>query len=197
MVILGLVGSAGAGKSTVGNFLSKEYGFRVDSFAAPLKDVVAAAFSLPRHLLEGDTDESRRWREARLEDWSVRLGKHVTPRILLQEVGTEVFRGYYKDIWVTSAMDRAKQYEDVVFTDVRFANEMEAIKQAGGYNILIHREGFTPHINSAHQSETEYLDCIDFIDFVVHNQEGGMDTSVLDYILEKCRLEKLNLTLVN
>ncbi len=55
MAIIGIVGFKGAGKDTAGNFFEQNHGFDPDSFAAPLKDAVAAIFGWPRHLLEGDT----------------------------------------------------------------------------------------------------------------------------------------------
>lgn len=59
MIIIGLCGAQGAGKDTVGEILINEYGFHKLSFASALKDMLAALFSWPRELLEGDTEESR------------------------------------------------------------------------------------------------------------------------------------------
>jgi hypothetical protein len=63
------------------------------SFAGALKDAVAAIFVWPRHLLEGDTAESDRFRETADEYWTEKLaGKKgsifekydkITPRLVL------------------------------------------------------------------------------------------------------------------
>ncbi len=178
MVILGLAGLAGSGKSTIGKLLCEEHGFKADSFAAPLKDVVATAFSLPRDLLEGDTPESRSWREQVLDKWTERLGRPITPRCLLQEIGTEVMRGYYEDIWVASTMDRVKSsIGNVVLTDVRFRNEALAIKEAGGLLVLVHRLGIISSSGS-HVSETSYNDFIYLTDLEVVNLEGRPQEAV-------------------
>ena len=43
-MIVGLVGFAGAGKDTVADYLATKKGFKVDSFAKPLKDAVCDIF---------------------------------------------------------------------------------------------------------------------------------------------------------
>lgn len=62
-MIVGICGLIGSGKGTVADMLVGEFGFTKISFADSLKDAVAAVFGWPRNLLEGDTDESRSWRE--------------------------------------------------------------------------------------------------------------------------------------
>jgi hypothetical protein len=132
--IIGLCGFIGSGKGTVANILVGDYGFVEDSFASTLKDAVAAVFGWPRHLLEGNTDESRFWREQVDLWWSERLGKAVTPRWALQQWGTEVCRkGFHDDIWIAS-LERKLASSDsrVVIADCRFPNEIEMIKRLGG-----------------------------------------------------------------
>ena len=73
-MIVGLCGAQGSGKDTVANILVANYGFVRISFAAALKDVIAILFSWPRHMLEGDTPESRTWREAPDAEWSQKTG---------------------------------------------------------------------------------------------------------------------------
>ena len=61
--IIGIAGLIGSGKDTVANHLINNHNFTSVKFADKLKDGVAAIFEWPRDLLEGDTDESREWRE--------------------------------------------------------------------------------------------------------------------------------------
>jgi hypothetical protein len=61
-MIVGLLGFIGSGKGTAGDIL-KDLGFTPVSFAKGVKDVTAEMFGWPRHLLEGDTQHSRDWRE--------------------------------------------------------------------------------------------------------------------------------------
>ena len=131
--IIGLVGFIGNGKSTVGDHLV-ECGYTSVSFAASLKDCVAAIFSWDRELLEGATAQSRRWREIPDKYWSDKLGKDVTPRWALQYMGTEVMRNhFFNDIWVASLEKRISQLDkNIVVTDVRFPNEIKMIRENGG-----------------------------------------------------------------
>jgi hypothetical protein len=140
-MIIGFVGFIGSGKDTAADYLVNFHGFRRDSFASTLKDAVACVFGWDRTLLEGRTNESREWREQVDEWWSNRLGKEITPRWILQHWGTEVCRnGFHNDIWIASLENKIrKTHDNVVITDVRFPNEITAIKNAGGKVFRIKR----------------------------------------------------------
>jgi hypothetical protein len=140
-MIIGFVGFIGSGKDTAADYLVNFHGFRRDSFASTLKDAVACVFGWDRTLLEGRTKESREWREQVDPWWSERLGKEITPRWVLQYWGTEVCRnGFHTDIWIASLENKIRKTNDnVVVTDVRFPNEISAIKNAGGRVFRIKR----------------------------------------------------------
>jgi hypothetical protein len=154
-MIVGLVGAAGSGKSTVALRLATHHGFVLESFAAPLKDAVAATFGWRRDLLEGDTPESRAWREQVDTWWSVRLAMPaLTPRFVLQNIGTEVMRNaFHDDIWLASLQRRLHGVNgNVVVSDVRMPNEAAAITDAGGVLIRVERPGTGA---GSHATETE------------------------------------------
>jgi hypothetical protein len=140
-MIIGFVGFIGSGKDTAADYLVNFHGFRRDSFASTLKDAVSCIFGWDRTLLEGRTNESREWREQPDNWWSSRLGKPITPRWVLQNWGTEVCRnGFHNDIWIASLENKIRKTNDnVVITDVRFPNEISAIKKAGGKVFRIKR----------------------------------------------------------
>jgi hypothetical protein len=139
-MIIGVVGYAGSGKGTVGDILSQTYGYEKFAFADTLKDVVSVMFGWPRHLLEGDTDESRAFREAVDPFWTAKFGYQVTPRHMLQIVGTEASREVLDDnIWVHSLERRIQGHPKVVITDCRFPNEIKFIKEAGGFVVRVVR----------------------------------------------------------
>lgn len=119
-MIIGLCGAAGAGKSTVADRLVAAHGFQHASFADPIYEAVSAISGMPVKSLK-----DRRNKESVIE-W---LG--VSPRMLLQTLGTEWGRNMVRqDIWIQSALRRIGG--DVVFSDVRFDNEAEAIVDRGG-----------------------------------------------------------------
>lgn len=175
-MLIGITGAAGCGKSTVAEHLASKYGFLIESFAKPLKDCCAAIFGWRRDLLEGDTPDSRAWRETVDEVVSRRLGmEDVTPRRVLQLFGTDVCRGHlHPEIWIASMefrIDLRKGH--YVIPDVRFVDEAEWIRKNGGIIICLlgppGRDGahisellwkqIVPHytINNAQQDNTHKL----------------------------------------
>ena len=142
-MIVGLLGYIGSGKGTVSSVLVNEYGFRQDSFASTLKDACSAIFGWERHMLEGDTKESREWREQVDPWWEEKLGRPgFSPRLALQLIGTDVIRNNFnEDIWFLSVLNRVRQdpNKHVVISDVRFPNEVKFIKDNGGFLIRIDR----------------------------------------------------------
>lgn len=142
MALIGIVGWINSGKDTVADYLVQHYGYRRDSFAATLKDAVAAVFNWNRELLEGRTAESREWREKVDTWWAKRLNMpNLTPRLILQLWGTEVCRkAFHDDIWIASVENKLRNHaNNVVISDCRFVNEITAIKNAGGKVIWIRR----------------------------------------------------------
>lgn len=140
-MILGVCGFAGSGKDTIADYLVNIYEFRRDSFAATLKDAVAAVFGWDRGMLEGRTRSSREWREQPDEWWSDRLRMPITPRWVLQYWGTEVCRNAFHDsIWIASLENKLRKTQDnVVISDCRFPNEIQAIRDSGGHVIRVVR----------------------------------------------------------
>lgn len=141
-MIVGFVGLIGSGKDTAADILTADFGFKRDSFANTLKDAVANIFHWDRDMLQGQTAESRAWREEVDDWWAERLGiPHLTPRWVLQFFGTDVCRdNFSNDIWVASLERKLMQTKDnIVISDVRFPNEIHAIKDAGGSIIRLQR----------------------------------------------------------
>lgn len=140
-MILGVTGLIGSGKDTVADYLCTFHGFKRVSFAASLKDAVSSVFGWDRELLEGSTKTSREWREQTDTWWSTRLQMDITPRWVLQYWGTDVLRNHFHtDIWVASVENKLRQSTDnIVITDCRFVNEVDAIKRAGGVAIRVER----------------------------------------------------------
>ena len=141
-MIIGVCGLIGSGKGTVADFLVDDYGFVKVSFADALKDSVALLFNWDRKLLEGDTEESRAWREQKDDFWSNELDKEVTPRLVLQLFGTECMRhGFYDGIWVSLVKKKLLESTgNFVLPDTRFLNEMNMIRSLGGLIWEVQRE---------------------------------------------------------
>jgi len=140
--VVGICGLIGHGKDTAAGFLI-EQGYQRISFAGVLKDTCAALFGWDRILLEGNTTESRAFREQVDTWWANRLDiPEFTPRYALQHIGTDVFRrNFHPDIWV-AACERQIEMTDknVVISDCRFYNELNVIKRLGGKTAVVWRE---------------------------------------------------------
>lgn len=186
--IIGLVGFIGSGKGTVASYLVDRYNFQNISFASTLKDAVSAVFQWPRHLLEGDTKDSRLWREEIDQWWSNRLDiPHLTPRWILQNWGTDILRHYFHDdIWIASLEYKLLNEDHLKFvlSDVRFPNEIAMLNRLSGQAWWIQR-GPLPNwalnnyenFSDLHQHMTKYYPNI-------HSSEWSWLLSKVDHIIK-------------
>jgi len=134
-MIIGITGLISSGKGTVADILVEEHNYIKLSFADKLKDGVANVFSWNRAMLEGDSLESREWRETVDEFWTNETGREITPRLVLQEFGTDCMRnGFYQGVWVSLVKQEIMKniQNDYIIPDVRFSNEIKVVKNLGG-----------------------------------------------------------------
>ncbi len=134
-MIIGITGLISSGKGTVADILVNEHNFTKLSFADKLKDGVATIFGWDRAMLEGDTTESRNWRETVDEFWTNETGREITPRLVLQEFGTDCMRnGFYDGVWVSLVKQEIinNPQNNYIIPDVRFPNEIQIIKSLDG-----------------------------------------------------------------
>jgi len=142
-MLVGILGLKGSGKDTIGNYLIENYNFEKLAYAGALKDAICCIFGWDRTMMEGATEESRKWREEEDPYWE------FSPREMMQRIGTDLFRKQIKDdIWIKSLKLKLekmtqgpfKTTKNVVITDCRFKNEIDVIKEKGGIIILVERE---------------------------------------------------------
>lgn len=143
MNIIALVGFKGSGKDTVANVLV-EHGYHRISFADSLKDVLSAMFGWDRAMLEGDTLESREWREQVDEWWADHLEMpNFTPRWAMQNIGTNILRQYlHPNLWVFNVERKIAMLppdSNIVLVDARFPNELDIARNSGGKIVRIRR----------------------------------------------------------
>lgn len=118
---------------------------------------------------------------ARLEWWLDTYAKAgATPRLLMQTLGTEWGRDkIYSDLWIDLFELRAKLFDWVVCTDVRFLNEAAVIRELGGTLIKIDaEERLGPNLDP-HPSEQEMA--LIEADYVIENN------GTLEDFLTTCR----------
>lgn len=149
-MIIGLSGYAQSGKDTVADYLVKNYGYTKISFADPIREAlyklnpkVDIADMHGVHL--ANAVDGMGWENVKIDSPDTRQ--------LLQRMGTEIGREMFgKDFWVNQAMLKANQHDKVVFADVRFPNEVEAILEASGAVWRVSKPGV--EAVNRHPSET-------------------------------------------
>ena len=191
--IIGLVGLIGSGKNSAAEYLIAAYNFKQESFASSLKDTLSCIFRWDRSKLEGISELDRTWRDQIDIWWAQRLNiPDLTPRKMLQQIGTDLFRNHFhNDIWVASLENKLQKYsENIVITDCRFPNEIEAIRKLGGIIVRVKRgiepEWFNDALYLNQNPNTKYQDFLqDRLDRNnIHSSEIAWIGTEFDYILE-------------
>lgn len=167
MRIIGLCGYAGSGKDEAAKGLVA-CGWTRIAFADAVREVALAI----NPVLVGDPSNESAFRLADVVcdgQWLIAKAQPEVRR-LLQAIGTEAGRKILgENVWVDAAM--RKVAGDTVFSDVRFPNEVAAIRERGGRIVRIERPGVGP-VNG-HVSETA-IDCIE-ADYTIINDREPWD----------------------
>ncbi len=150
-----------SGKSTIASILDKKYGFKVISFAAPIKYTNAYLLTLLGHS-EG---EAYRLTHTDKEEMIPELG--VTSRYIQQKLGTDWGRNMIADdFWVKIAQVRIRKHERCVIDDLRHPNEALMIRKLGGRIWRVERDSVS--CNETHESEG-LLDNMEFDETILNN----------------------------
>lgn len=141
-----LTGKAGCGKSSVANYLIRNYGFEPVKFASVLKDMLYA-MGLNYDHIEGELKE---------QPLDILGGK--TPRYAMQTLGTEwgrdlIAKDLWVNIWKTRATKLLESGHSVVTDDCRFENELTAARDIMGLILEVKRPGSIDITESNHSSE--------------------------------------------
>lgn len=175
--LIGLVGKAGVGKDTIAAALHDRHGHERVAFADALK--TAAYHSNPLVSLAGDGSPERSRLAYRLADvvdmhgWDGAKRELPDVRRYLQHYGMalrEIMPGCWIDVAVDRIVGLLEAGTPVVVTDVRFADEVQAIRALGGLVARVERRQAAPlGINAGHTSEQ--IDALP-VDAVVNNSGG-------------------------
>jgi len=144
-LLIGLMGYAGSGKSTVARILMEHHGFAYGRFAGPLKAMLAALL----HNAGENAETIERMIDGNLKDLPSPALSGRSPRHAMQTLGTEWGRDCMApDFWLDQAeagIDRhLSDGIPVVLDDVRFGNEADLIRAKGGVVLLVKRPGIGP-----------------------------------------------------
>lgn len=138
-------------------------------------------FKSPEQIITALTTRLMYWFELRAgHRMMADFCKSLSPRQIMQWVGTEVGREIYPDLWAEATLHRVRlwtdQRENVIVSDVRFPNEVDMINAANGVVVRVLRPDAPTTKEASHVSETD-LDRLSYR-FTLHNLAPGMEGSM-------------------
>lgn len=176
LVLIGLVGAAGAGKSAVGERLVARYGFVQAAFADPLKDALASW--LDELGVDYAVLHEPGLKELPLAELA-ELADGISARRLMQAFG-DAGRGISTRWWTHLAGARlgllpggTPVHDRIVLTDVRYPEEEALVRSAGGVVVRVLKadQPRLPGDMGLHSSEQHWPHLI-----ADHELRNGYDT---------------------
>lgn len=173
----------GSGKTTVAREL-ESYGFEVIRFADTLKSMTIALLTgagltpdLARQLIS----------HPEMKEQPLPLLGGKSPRQVMQTLGGDWGRDLISPtLWVDIAMNRAREIREqgfpVVIDDMRYLNEADAVRAAGGVIVHVIRPGAA--LTVAHASEGALNDYLHDYRFMNDGGFSGVAERVREMMLE-------------
>lgn len=168
-MIVAFIGYAGSGKTTIARAaLASRPHWQHVGFSDPMVYMIRA-LGVPDEVIA----DKRRWNQP-LE---ILCGKSL--RYAMQTLGTEWGRYCIGDnFWLNVGIARALAFKGHSFIDnIRFPNEFDAVKRAGGITIGLMRPEAEPIGQSIHPSESHIEALRNRADHMIHNN-GTIESSV-------------------
>ena len=161
--MIGFIGKRHSGKDTASDYLVNKYGYTKRAFAEPLKLGLKELFGFTDEQLYTNKKEE-------IDDvWG------ISPRVACQVIGNDIVRDLFPkmllpnigmDFWIKRAdiwyeNNKKEHNNKIVWSDVRYQNEVDYILSKGGLVVKIVRPKMDNNDNvDEHCSETS-LDIID------------------------------------
>ena len=166
-MIIGLVGRARSGKDTAARLFPSSY--KICKIAQPVKDSLKSLYGWDNRHIEGPYKEV-------IDPY---VGK--SPRQAMIDTAERVKRESGQDFFIKMLLD-TWDGKNIVIPDVRFQNEIDAIRRYGGVLVKVVREGCSQFVNEDHIDEL-------VTDYTVHNTSLlNLHSQVAD-VLESVNLE--------
>jgi hypothetical protein len=127
-MVIGMAGQCRQGKDVAADHLAHSLGLSRGAFATGVKQVFCEHFGVDMAFVE-------RWKVVDEPP----PGFLMSVRKALQFIG-DGFRRIKDDVWVERLF--RDHPDSVVVSDLRYRNELAAVKERGGHNVLIYRPGF-------------------------------------------------------
>lgn len=128
MKLIGCAGQARNGKDITADYLAKKLGWGRGAFASNVKRIFCEAFGVEPDFIE-------EWKTSS----EMPEGFQMVVRKALQFIG-DGFRQIKDGVWVDMLL--RDNPDSLIISDIRYINELKAVRERGGINILIYRPGF-------------------------------------------------------
>ncbi len=155
-MLIGLAGKKRSGKDATASILVEQYGFRRIAFADVIKRVAEDIDPVIEMPGNGDTTNLSYLLEWNGNDWEDAKANSSVRRFL-QNLGVAI-RNVDPDFWVrNSGLEDIAPDENIVVSDVRFPNEVDAILAAGGrvFRVVRGRENEDKHLTETALDQLE------------------------------------------
>lgn len=153
---------------------------KVYHFADPLKEMAVSLFGLNAQCVYGTDKQKNTKTNLSWSDMPTDEGKNgtMTHREFLEYFGTKIVRKIKDKAWVNASINKivSENAAIAIIPDVRFPNEVEAIKDNGGIVIRLERDVFKSNNESESALDKDNFDWATF-DHVIDNK----DISIHDF----------------
>lgn len=191
--IIAFSGRKQSGKSTGAEYiqsllLEKNISNKVYSFADPLKqDICINILGLTYNQCYGSDDDKNSLTDILWENipgYEGPLIGRMTAREVMEVVGTGIFRRIKNDVWVKATLNciNRENFDVAIIADCRFPNEVDSIKDAGGFVVRVTKDLF--------KSNTEAETALDPINYDWSNFSAIIDNSNLTISEKNKQIDK-------
>ena len=173
MNVVGFASQKRHGKDEAANYLAKKLnelgGKKWDrvSLATPVKQIYCESFNV-------DNDFIEKWKV--VNDIPPNLLKSVRDGLIFIGDG---FRSIYPNIWIDKLFNSLNKDNGSIISDCRYFNELRAVRNAGGYNVLIARKEMLNTDDNKSESEIRPL-----LEYVLGlSKERPKEMDLIDYVI--------------
>lgn len=144
VIVVGICGEAGSGKSSVAKYIREKYMARPLSFALPLKRICQDIWGFSDDQVFGEADVK--------EAADPRTG--IVPRWAMKKVGEAVREHLGKDTWIEKSFEKIEEPGLYVIEDVRHLNEAKAISELDN-TPYVNMDGYVIRLNCSDSISTD------------------------------------------
>lgn len=172
--LLSCSGKKRSGKNTVATIINKlisekhGYTYEEKAFAFLVKTFASMLTGIPIEGWETEEDKAKNLGPEWMTFDELGIRQQMSRRLMLKKLGSDACnQNLHPNCWVNGVFQNWDENKKWIITDVRFPQEVKAVRNRGGVVIRVTRKA-TDNAGDTHISETA-LDNYDGFDYVIHN----------------------------